>query len=53
MAGHAMRETGRDALFLSGLSAERLPWAYLEISLLALGVGDFGQRFLARVPVTS
>jgi AAA family ATP:ADP antiporter len=49
MAGHALRETARDALFLSQLPAERLPWAYLAIALLALAAGLVGRRFVSRV----
>ena len=29
MAGHALLETARDALFLASLPARRLPWVYL------------------------
>lgn len=29
LAGHAMLETARDALFLAKLPASQLPWAYL------------------------
>jgi ATP/ADP translocase len=36
MAAHALLETARDALFLSHVSADRLPWVYLGIALLAL-----------------
>jgi ATP:ADP antiporter, AAA family len=42
MAGHAMRETARDTLFLTHLPPERLPWAYFAIAaatLLAAAVG--------------
>lgn len=39
MAGHALLETARDALFLASLSARRLPWVYLAIAVVALGVG--------------
>ena len=49
MAGHAMRETARDALFLSDLPAARLPWAYLAIAILALGVGRLAGRGSSRV----
>ncbi len=34
MAGHALLETARDALFLRALPATRLPWAYLMIAAL-------------------
>ncbi len=40
MAGHALLETARDALFLGSLSARRLPWVYLAIALGALLLGQ-------------
>jgi ATP/ADP translocase len=36
MAAHALLETARDALFLTHVSADRLPWVYLGIAVLAL-----------------
>ncbi len=36
MAGHAMLETARDALFLARLPVRQLPWVYLAIALGAL-----------------
>jgi HEAT repeat protein len=45
MAGHALRETARDTLFLTSLPATRLPWAYLAIAALALTLGS-GTRVL-------
>ena len=45
MAGHALLETARDALFLTNVPAERLPWVYLLIALLAV--------FIARVQARS
>lgn len=36
MAGHALLETARDALFLARLPASQLPWVYLAITVLAL-----------------
>lgn len=38
MAAHALGETARDGLFLAGLRAQMLPWAYLTIAGLALVV---------------
>ncbi|MFK7999721.1 MAG: hypothetical protein AB8H86_08995 [Polyangiales bacterium] len=38
MAAHALGETARDGLFLAGLRAQMLPWAYLAIAGLALVV---------------
>jgi len=49
LASHAMRETARDALFLSGLPATRLPWAYLAIAGLSLGAGLAGRPLLGAV----
>ncbi len=48
MAAHALTETARDALFLSRLDASLLPWAYLAIAGLALGVVRLNQRMLAK-----
>ena len=39
MAGHALLETARDALFLASWPASALPWAYLAIAGLALLLG--------------
>lgn len=36
MAAHALLETARDALFLTHVPADRLPWVYLLIAVLAL-----------------
>jgi AAA family ATP:ADP antiporter len=46
MAAHALLETARDALFLSHVSADRLPWVYLGIAGLALLIARLarGQR---------
>ncbi len=49
MVAHALGETARDSLFLAGLSAERLPWAYLTIAGLALVVVRANQWMLERV----
>jgi AAA family ATP:ADP antiporter len=38
IAGHVIVEASRDALFLMDLPASSLPWAYICIALLALGV---------------
>lgn len=37
MAGHALLETARDALFLPRLGADKLAWAYIAIAFVALG----------------
>ena len=49
MGAHALGETARDTLFLSGLSAESLPWAYLAIAGLALIVVRVNQWALNHV----
>ncbi len=49
MVAHALGETARDSLFLAGLSADRLPWAYLTIAGLALVVVRANQWMLDRV----
>lgn len=49
MLAHAMLETARDALFLSKVSADRLPWAYLAIALLAVAATRANRWLLARV----
>ena len=33
MAGHAILETARDALFLARVPVSRLPWVYLAVTL--------------------
>lgn len=38
--GHTLLETARDALFLSKLPAAQLPWMYLVIVVLALGLSQ-------------
>src|SRR5687767_293912 len=48
MAGHAVLETARDALFLATLPAKLLPWAYFLIALLALAVSEFNRRLVTR-----
>ncbi len=48
MAGHAILETARDALFLATLPAKLLPWAYFLIALLALAVSELNRRLVAR-----
>ncbi|MEM7436047.1 MAG: HEAT repeat domain-containing protein [Myxococcota bacterium] len=46
MAAHATLETARDALFLAGLPATDLPWAYLAIAALAIVALRAQQRLL-------
>lgn len=38
--GHTLLETARDAFFLAKMPASRLPWMYLVIVLLALGLSQ-------------
>ena len=38
LAAHTLLETGRDALFLANIPAERLPWMYIAAAVLALWV---------------
>jgi len=53
MAGHALLETARDALFLARLSANRLPWVYLAIAVLALALGQREPRVVRRISAGS
>lgn len=50
LTSHSMLETARDALFLASVPATRLPWVYLAIAGLALGVVWLNDRALARLP---
>jgi AAA family ATP:ADP antiporter len=49
VAGHALRETARDALFLAGLPAARLPEAYLAIAALTVVIACLGGKLDGRV----
>ncbi len=49
MAGHALLETARDALFLGSLSARRLPWVYLAIAVVALLLTQREPRMVRRL----
>ena len=44
LSAHSMLETARDALFLSSLPASQLPWVYLAIAALAVGVTQLSRR---------
>ncbi len=46
MAGHAILETARDALFLAKLPPSRLPWVYLIVAILALALARIQDRTL-------
>lgn len=50
VAGLALLETARDALFLSRLPASRLPWVYLSIAVLSLGIFALQERRPLRIP---
>lgn len=50
MGAHAMLETARDALFLSNLSANRLPIAYLAMGILVVLISSAHERWFARQP---
>src|SRR6185503_11941122 len=41
LAAHTLLETGRDALFLARLPPSQLPWVYLAMALLAVGLSQF------------
>lgn len=44
LAGHALLETARDALFLGQLSASLLPWVYMLIALTSIGLTQLQSR---------
>ncbi len=48
MAGHALLETARDALFLASWPASQLPWVYLLIAVIALALTQSQDRLLRR-----
>ncbi|HVW27764.1 MAG TPA: hypothetical protein VHC69_20505 [Polyangiaceae bacterium] len=50
MTAHALLETARDSLFLSKLPARDLPWAYIAIAVISLGVAAVSRRLQGRVP---
>lgn len=49
MAGHALLETARDALFLASVPASHLPWVYLAIAVVALALVQRPPRLLSRL----
>ena len=49
LAGHTLLETARDALFLSNVRVEHLPWMYIVIAALALWVARATAREADRV----
>ena len=48
MAAHALLETARDALFLASIPPERLPWVYLLIAVVSIGLFALQQRAIHR-----
>jgi ATP/ADP translocase/HEAT repeat protein len=50
MTAHALLETARDSLFLSKLPARDLPWAYIAIAIISLGVAAVSRRLQGRIP---
>src|SRR5256712_10490270 len=38
LAGHTLLETARDALFLARLPPSQLPWVYLAMAVVAVGL---------------
>lgn len=51
MAGHAMLETARDALFLANWPASQLPWVYLGIAVFALALSRLDPAVMTRLTV--
>lgn len=51
--GHTLLETARDALFLAKLPAAELPWMYLIIVVVALGLGRISRKADSRAGITS
>lgn len=47
LASYALLETARDALFLSRLSTSELPWVYLVMAFVAVGLAELPGRGLA------
>jgi AAA family ATP:ADP antiporter len=45
MTAHSVLETARDTLFLTGLPADRLPWAYLAMAAVTFVVAASSHRF--------
>ena len=49
IASHALLETARDALFLSRIAASHLPWMFLAIALLSVGLAKLNARATHRL----
>src|SRR5688500_3618142 len=41
LAAHTLLETARDALFLARLPPSQLPWVYMAMAVLAVGLSQF------------
>jgi ATP/ADP translocase len=50
MTAHALLETARDSLFLSKMPARDLPWAYIAIAVISLGVAAGSRKLQGVVP---
>jgi ATP:ADP antiporter, AAA family len=46
LAAHTILETARDALFLARLPASQLPWMYLAMAAIAVGLSQWTTRWL-------
>jgi len=46
LAAHTILETARDALFLARLPPSQLPWMYLAMAAIAVGLSQWGTRRL-------
>src|SRR5262245_39271098 len=51
LVAHSLLETARDALFLSNVPVARLPWMYLVLAFLAVGVSEAAARSGRRLVV--
>jgi ATP:ADP antiporter, AAA family len=49
IASHALLETARDALFLAKVAASRLPWVFLTIALLSVGLVKLNAKATRRL----
>ncbi len=49
VGSHSVLETAKDALFLSSISAARLPWMYVAIAFVSLALTQLQGRFQRRL----
>ena len=47
LAAHTILETARDAMFLARLPPSQLPWMYLVIAVVAVGLSQWTTRMLS------